>query len=159
VRPPAERLKERLSHDGDCLVWTGSTNSGGRPQIVVDYKLVYAYRLAWELEHGAIPLGYHIHHKCGNPTCCTVEHLEALTASDHSRLRRGSSTGTAGMLKRLTSLQAARKKRGFVQEDLAALTGISRSTIAELETGGRKARPATVGKLAAALRTTPAKLY
>ena len=63
------------------------------------------------------------------------------------------------MLKGLTNLQAARKRRGFVQEDLAALSGISRSTIAELETGGRKARPATVGKLAAALRTTPAKLY
>ncbi len=63
------------------------------------------------------------------------------------------------MLKRLTNLQAARKKRGLVQEDLAALTGISRSTIAELETGGRKARPATTEKLAVALRTTPEKLY
>ncbi len=63
------------------------------------------------------------------------------------------------MLKRLTKLQAARKKRGFVQEDLAALSGISRTTIAELETGGRKARPATADKLAEALRTTPTKLY
>jgi len=63
------------------------------------------------------------------------------------------------MLKKLTNLQAVRKKRGFVQEDLAALSGISRSTIAELETGGRKARPATTEKLAAALRTTSKKLY
>ncbi len=63
------------------------------------------------------------------------------------------------MLKRLSNLQAARKKRGFVQEDLAALTGISRSTIAELETGGRKARRGTTERLAAALRTTPGKLY
>jgi transcriptional regulator with XRE-family HTH domain len=46
-----------------------------------------------------------------------------------------------------------------VQEDLAALTGISRSTIAELETGVRKARPATTEKLAVALRTRPEKLY
>jgi transcriptional regulator with XRE-family HTH domain len=63
------------------------------------------------------------------------------------------------MLKTLPNLQAARKRRGLVQEDLAALTGISRSTIAELETGGRKARAVTTEKLAAALRTTPAKLY
>jgi transcriptional regulator with XRE-family HTH domain len=63
------------------------------------------------------------------------------------------------MLKKLTNLQAARKKRGFVQEDLAALTGIARSTIAELETGRHKARPATADKLAVALRTTPKKLY
>ncbi len=46
-----------------------------------------------------------------------------------------------------------------MQEDLAALTGISRSTIAELETGVRKARPATTEKLAVALRTRPEKLY
>ncbi len=63
------------------------------------------------------------------------------------------------MLKTLTNLQAARKRRGFVQEDLAALTGISRSTIAELETGRRKARRGTTEKLAAALRTKPEKLY
>jgi transcriptional regulator with XRE-family HTH domain len=63
------------------------------------------------------------------------------------------------MLKTLTNLQATRKKRGLVQEDLATLTGISRSTIAELETGRRKARSATTEKLAVALRTRPEKLY
>ncbi len=63
------------------------------------------------------------------------------------------------MLKTLTNLQATRKKRGLVQEDLAALTGISRSTIAELETGRRKARKATTEKLAVALRTRSEKLY
>ncbi len=61
-------------------------------------------------------------------------------------------------LRRLTNLRARRKRRGLVQEDLAALTGISRSTIAELETGRRKARPDTTAKLAAALRTKPEKL-
>jgi transcriptional regulator with XRE-family HTH domain len=63
------------------------------------------------------------------------------------------------VLRRLTNLKARRKRRGLTQEDLAALTGISRSTIAELEGGRRKARPATTTKLAAALRTKPEKLY
>lgn len=63
------------------------------------------------------------------------------------------------MLRTLVNLRDARKRRGLVQEDLATLTGISRSTIAELEVGRRKARPATVEKLAKALRTTPERLY
>ena len=63
------------------------------------------------------------------------------------------------MNKHLMNLRARRKRRGLVQEDLSALTGISRSTIAELETGRRRARPATAAKLAQALRTTPDKLY
>ncbi len=63
------------------------------------------------------------------------------------------------MLKTLVNLRVARKRRGLVQEDLAALTGISRSTIAELETGRRRARPATTDKLAVILRTRPEKLY
>lgn len=63
------------------------------------------------------------------------------------------------MLKTLVNLREARKKRGLVQEDLAAITGISRSTIAELESGKRKARPHTIEKLAKALRTKPERLY
>ncbi len=57
------------------------------------------------------------------------------------------------------NLKAVRRRRGLVQEDLAALSGVSRSTIAELEAGRRKARAATIRALANALRSKPERLY
>jgi len=62
-------------------------------------------------------------------------------------------------LKRLNKLKERRERRGVTQEDLAVLAGVSRSTIAGLESGSRKARPASYARLAKALKTRPDKLY
>lgn len=49
---------------------------------------LYAHRVAWELEHGEIPKGMHLHHTCENSACVNVEHLELLTPKEHRAKHR-----------------------------------------------------------------------
>ena len=60
--------------------------------------------------------------------------------------------------KRLSHLKEHRERRGLTQEELYKLSGVSRSTIAELEGGRRLARPATTEKLARGLKIRPEDL-
>jgi transcriptional regulator with XRE-family HTH domain len=63
------------------------------------------------------------------------------------------------MLRKILShLKHHRERRALTQEELYKLSGVSRSTIAELESGGRRARPATTAKLARALKVKPEDL-
>lgn len=54
-------------------------------------------------------------------------------------------------------LAAVRRRRGYTQEQLAALAGISRVHLARLETGsrGKRPHPDRVKSLAAALQVDP----
>lgn len=58
----------------------------------------------------------------------------------------------------LSHLSKYRKRRGLTQEELFKLSGVSRSTIAELESGTRMAREDTRRKLARALKVKPEAL-
>lgn len=50
-------------------------------------KLIKAHRVAWILEKGPIPKGYDIDHDLNCPkTCVTVEHLQCISHSEHSKL-------------------------------------------------------------------------
>ena len=58
----------------------------------------------------------------------------------------------------LSHLLEHRQRRGLTQEELFKLSGVSRSTIAELESGPRMAREETTRKLARALKVKPTEL-
>jgi len=62
---------------GDCWLWTGCVTTFGygfyrwkKPN-----KMVHTHRIAWELEHGPIPEGMHVLHKCDVRPCCNPAHL------------------------------------------------------------------------------------
>jgi transcriptional regulator with XRE-family HTH domain len=55
-------------------------------------------------------------------------------------------------------LREERKRSRLTQEELALVSGVGRVTIARLETGASKAKPATVEKLAKALKVGPGDL-
>lgn len=44
---------------------------------------VWLHRYIYEQAHGAIPKGFHVHHKDGNPNNNALENLECLSAADH----------------------------------------------------------------------------
>ncbi len=61
-------------------------------------------------------------------------------------------------MRALSRLKEHRKRRGLTQEELAKLSGVSRPTIARLETTDTRATPETARKLARALKVKPHEL-
>ena len=55
-------------------------------------------------------------------------------------------------------LRELREKKGLSQADLAALSGVDRGTIIDLELGRRKPRPSTRRKLAKGLGVRPEEI-
>ena len=61
-------------------------------------------------------------------------------------------------MQQLTRLKEHRRRRGLTQHELATLSGVSRPTIARLETTTTKATSETVQKLARGLKVKPEAL-
>ena len=66
----------------ECKRWHGAHREDGRPTLGGRY----VYRIAWEIEHGALPLGMVLHHSCEHPWCINHEHLELMSQSEHMKL-------------------------------------------------------------------------
>lgn len=87
---PAEAFAARTTQDSKgCLVWVGSRNKGGYGVMRVEGKAMYSHRYAYIREHGTIPEGMLIDHKCHNRACCEVTHLRAVTNKENLENRSG----------------------------------------------------------------------
>jgi hypothetical protein len=73
-----DRFETNFDRGEGCWRWKGRnrTRAGHvRFWIDKDRGLVYAHRVAWELEYGAIPEGVMICHHCDVPDCVRPSHL------------------------------------------------------------------------------------
>lgn len=89
-----ERFWSKVDKSGDCWIWTGGLFSTGYGQIKVAGKTSLAHRVAWEMEHGAVPDGWVLHHTCANKRCVRTSHLESVDRQTHADTHK--LTGTAG---------------------------------------------------------------
>ena len=85
-RPIRERLygRGRATASG-CIEWTGNRTTGGYGSMRWNGPPVPTHRIAWQLEHGSIPDGMWVLHKCDNPPCFNPEHLFLGTHKDICR--------------------------------------------------------------------------
>ena len=85
----AERfaMKVGQADQNGCLPWLGGTAPRGYGQLFTGtVGNVRAHRAAWELQHGPIPEGQLVHHRCRRKDCVNVDHLELMSASEHMHL-------------------------------------------------------------------------
>lgn len=86
-----KRFMAKVRREGDCLVWTACRHGQGYGMFYTgregDPKMSYAHRVAYELEHGPIPDGLLVCHRCDNPPCVDPDHLFVGTELDNIRDR------------------------------------------------------------------------
>lgn len=87
IKPWHETL--RYDENG-CRVCDNSGNQDGYIRVrgyrIGKDGLVMLHVLQWILTHGDIPNGMELNHKCGNRSCCNLEHLELICGSAHATL-------------------------------------------------------------------------
>lgn len=88
-RTPSDLLsvlknKSKRTKSG-CLEYLGRRNWKGYGVVDFNMKSLLAHRASFILEHGAIPKGLQVCHKCDNPPCIEVGHLFLGTNSDNQK--------------------------------------------------------------------------
>lgn len=79
-----QKLKSYTENNG-CWEYNGCTNNYGYCLIMVNKKLQYAHRLAWEFYNNKkIPDGMTVDHICFNRKCINPDHLRLLSAGENS---------------------------------------------------------------------------
>lgn len=76
-----------------CIVWTGALNGGGYGRIWIGGRYVGAHRYAWEREHGPVPDGMFLDHRCYERSCVNVDHLRLATPQENGANRSGAMPG------------------------------------------------------------------
>ncbi len=97
-----EKLAPNLDANG-CRLWQGSRHSQGYGQIYHkkpngSRTMLFAHRVAWELEYGPIPAGLCVCHSCDVPRCVNTVHLFLGTRGDNmlDKARKGRSNVPQG---------------------------------------------------------------
>src|SRR4051794_40184548 len=75
---PCDEWQGTINSYGYGVRTTGSRTDGSRRQ-------VYVHREAWEAEHGSIPAGAIVNHRCQNRRCRNVSHLELVSPAGNIR--------------------------------------------------------------------------
>ncbi len=93
-----------LGPHGECWEWRGVLASGGYGRLHTGpgTKYIRAHRFAWTLEHGPIPKGMDVLHKCDNPPCVRClflgTQLDTSLPAAHGSIYRCSRFATNGIL-------------------------------------------------------------
>lgn len=132
---PAERFEMKVDrHDASgCHLWTGAKDRKGYGRF--DQRL--AHRFSWELEHGPIPDGLCVLHRCDVPACVNTSHLFLGTHVDNMAdmaAKRRSAVGERNGRARLTDAQVLEIRHqyatlGVTQRYLAEQFGCTQSQI------------------------------
>lgn len=136
-----------INEQTSCWEWTGHKDECGYGRIQRGSRLVRLHRNAWEDEHGEIPEGMCVCHKCDNPCCINLDHLFLGTHADNMRDKAEKGRvrsipfplGEKNPSAKLTGQSVAQIKRalgaGRRRAELAVLHGVCTQTIDQIALG------------------------
>lgn len=81
-----------------CWLWIGAWSDRGYGVVRKNKRIMFAHRLSYEMEYGAVPDGLELDHKCRVKCCVRPDHLEAVT--HHVNVLRGDRTKKKYICKR-----------------------------------------------------------
>lgn len=85
-----EEAPDIVESDGPCFIYTGAwQNERGHKKIRWRREVFYVHRLMYVAEHGDIPEGLILDHKCRCPACCNPKHLEPVTVKVNTERGNG----------------------------------------------------------------------
>jgi len=116
-------------------------NTRGYTRIKHNGKMDSLHRIMYTIHIGNIPKGMEVRHKCDNPRCCNIEHLEIGTHDDNMKdmKKRGRAVGFKGERNPKNKLSENQVKEIIKSQDssktLAVSYKVSLSTIRQIRTG------------------------
>lgn len=145
--PLKDRLLAKAEWDGSCLLWCGAMHPRGYGLIRKAGKWSKAYRVSYEIHHGAIPDGMVVMHSCDQPGCINPAHLSIGTQRDNVRdmISKGRDNRLSGERHphaKLTVEEVAEIRRRYIPRKhgcgagaLAMEFGVSKQTVQAILVG------------------------
>ena len=135
--------KITIPDDDGCWPWNGYRDAKGYGSVHVEGQTEKAHRVAYFIEHGYIPEGMHVLHRCDNPPCCRPDHLFLGTNEEnvHDKVAKGRDIKVHGerhhraVLKE-SDVREIRLLEGILtQEQLSEGFGVSKRQIGRIQRG------------------------
>lgn len=122
----------------NCKVWDKAVDPCGYGRKWSDGKMHLVHRLEWVKTYGEIPKGLVVRHKCDNPSCYNIEHLELGTPKDNSgdmvargRSKAGSKNHNSILTEEIVR-EVRKKALTMRQKDIAAEYGLSIACVSQV---------------------------
>lgn len=130
----------------DCIP-AKRTNARGYGVVYLDGREQRAHRVAWVQAHGPIPKGQEVRHRCDNPPCVNVGHLELGThaqnmrdAVERNRIAHGARNARTRLSDEDVRKIRERSAGGTSYAALGREFGVHRVTIMRICTGDARVR-------------------
>lgn len=128
----SERFEAYVQRGPGCWEWTSARNEPGYGVLRIGEGNKLAHRLSWELEHGPIPSGLIVLHRCDNPGCVRPDHLLLGTHADNNADMWAKGRGVAKLTESIANL--IRESEG-TNTEVGRRFGISRVWVAKIRSG------------------------
>lgn len=130
-----------------CWLWLGArTNGYGVMALGYGNKNTKAHILSFRIHHGEVPVGREVCHRCNQKLCVRPDHLYAGTHKENLQQAKKDGLILAGEkhpraklttqeVRQIRLLGHGHLPKGRRAEELAAMFGVTRSTVGRILTG------------------------